>query len=227
MRPSNTRATHGSPSKTVISPVTPARGPSAYRCLRDASERSSTLPSTWPPSTSRWAPIQRTLTDARSGSGRSPGAGGRRLESEPGERRLTLPAHQEVEKGLRQRRLLGPGDHRDGIEDRPVRVLGRAKGFLHLLGTRGRVGRVDEARFDLAAGHIVQGLADVLREDELRLEPLPNSETLEALLGILAGRHGLWIADDDLGDPGIEQVGRLGDVDLRVGGFDVRERVWR
>src|SRR4029450_12015579 len=130
MRPSTTRATHGSPSKIVISPVTPARGPSAYRCVRGASERSSTLPSTSPPSTSRWAPIQRTLTRARSGSGRSPRAGGRPLESEPGERRLTVPTHQEVEKGLRQRGLLGPGDHRDGIDDPPVRVLGSARRLL-------------------------------------------------------------------------------------------------
>src|SRR5262245_62613231 len=134
----------GSLSKTVISPVTPALGPSAYSGVRNASERRSTLPSTLPPSTSRWAPIQRTLTGARSGGDRSPSAGGRRLETEPGECRLTVAAHQEIEKGLRERGMLGPGDHRDGIDDRPVRVLGRPRGRLHLLGAGGPVGRVPE-----------------------------------------------------------------------------------
>src|SRR5262245_47506894 len=173
----------GSPSKTVISPVTPARGPSAYRCVRDGSELSSTLPSTSPASTSRWAPIQRTLTRARSGGGgRAPRAGGRRLESVPGERRLTVAAHQEIEKGLRQRGLLGPGDHRDGIDDRPVRVLSRAKRFLHLLPADGCVGRVDEARLDLAARHVVERLPHVFRKDELGLEPIPESEDRKSVV---------------------------------------------
>src|SRR5262245_24699249 len=182
MRPSTTLATHGPPSKTVISPMTPARGPNAYRCVRDASERRSTLPSTSPPSTSRWAPIQRTLTRARSGSRRSPRAGGRRLEPEPGERRLTVPTHEKVEKGLREPGLLGPGDDRDGIDDRPIGVFGRSKRFLHLLGSGGHVGRVDEARVDLAARHVVEGLPHVLREDELGLEPVPDPERFEAFL---------------------------------------------
>src|SRR5262249_29575177 len=144
MRPSTTLATHGPPSKTVISPVTPARGPNAYRCVRDASERRSTLPSTSPPSTSRWSPIQRTLMRGRSGSRRSPRAGGRRLESEPGERRLTVPTHEKVEKGLRERGLLGPSDDRHGIDDRPIGGFGRSKPFLHPLGPPCHLSRVHQ-----------------------------------------------------------------------------------
>src|SRR5438874_5003781 len=57
--------------------------------------------------------------------------------------------------------MLGAGDDGHRIENRPIRVLRRAKRLLHLLGARGGVGRVDEARVDLAPRDVVERLADV------------------------------------------------------------------
>src|SRR5262245_29302080 len=110
-----------------------------------------------PPSTSRWAPTQRTFTSATRRR-RSPHACGWRLEPEAGEDGLALPAEQKIEIRLSERRLLGAAHHRGGIEHGLVGVLGGAEGFLDLLTTRRRVGGIDEARVHLSAGHVVERL---------------------------------------------------------------------
>src|SRR4029450_7282687 len=166
----------------VTSPRAPSRGPSAYRCGLAASAARATWPRRSPFSTSRWAPSQRTpgpgaiVTSVRWPPRGSARAGGRGRQAVLAEHGLTLRAAQQVEEGLGKALLLGGRHHRAGIDHRAIRVLGPTDGLLHAMGPRGRVGGVDEARVDLAARHVVECLAHVLREDQLRLDAIPQTD---------------------------------------------------
>ena len=124
-------------------------------------------------------------------------------------------------------RLLRARHHRHRVEDRPVRLLARAERLLDAVGPHGGVGRVDEAGFDLAPRHVLERLADVLGEDELRLETVPEPEGAQALLRVLAHRHRLRVPDHDAADAAVEQVLGLGQVEPRVGRLDDGEDVAR
>src|SRR5262249_49325085 len=141
------------------------------------------------------------------------------------ERGLALAAHQRIEKRLGDSRVLCAGDDGHRIEHRPIRILGWAEGLLHMLCARDGVGRVNETGIDLTARNVVQRLPHILREDELWLQPLPETDCSETLLGILTDWHRLRIPDDNFRDPSVEQVGRLCDVNLRVGRLDYGEDV--
>src|SRR5512132_2225759 len=116
---------------------------------------------------------------------RSARAGRRRLKAEATEHGPALPAAQQVQEGLAERALPGSGHERARIDDRAVRIARRKEGFLHSLGARRGVGGVDEARIDLAARHVVEYLAHVLSEDELRLQPIPETQRPKALFRVL------------------------------------------
>src|SRR5262245_52331416 len=128
MRPSTIRATDGVPSKMLTSPCRPSRGPSAYRCGSSASVARSILAETSPESTSRWAPTQRTAHGAAAVVSALLSRTGRgRLEAEAGKRRAAVAAHEEIDEGLGERRLLRPGHDGDGIHDWTIGVRGGAE----------------------------------------------------------------------------------------------------
>src|SRR5260370_1263650 len=117
---------------------------------------------------------RRDADDAR--PPRSACAGRRRLKAEAAEHGAALLTAQQIEEGLAERPLPGSGHDRARIDDRAVRVARRKEGFLHALGARRGVGGIDEASIDLAARHVVEHLAHVLSEHELRLQPIPETQ---------------------------------------------------
>src|SRR5262249_7129087 len=218
--PRSIRAMLSALPKIETSPRRPSSGPSPYRLGATERDSSATCPRRSPPSTSRWAPIQRTPGPSVIGDSglracarlRSARAGGRRLEAEAGQRRAALLAAQQVEERPRERRLPRGGHHGPRGDHPAIAVVGPTGRLLHPLGSRGRVGGVHEAGLDLPTRHVVEHLAYVLREDELPLEAVPESEGAEALLRVLARGDALGIADRDAGHPGLGEVRRLGDV---------------
>ena len=154
-------------------------------------------------------------------------AGRGRLEAEAREHRLPLGARQELDEGPAEGGLLRARHHRHRVEDRAVRLLAGRNASLTRSAPHRGVGRVDEAGVDLAPRHVLERLADVLGEDELRLEAVPEPEGAQALLRVLAHRHRLRVPDHDPADAGVEQVLGLGQVEPRVGRLDDGEDVAR
>ena len=94
----------------------------------------------------------------------------------------------------------------DRVDNRLVAAGRRDGGDRHLLRPRQRIRRVDHARVDFPARHVVQHLADVLREDELRTHGVGDPRARENLLGVAAGGAGLRVDDRDPGDSRLRQV---------------------
>src|SRR5205085_4699136 len=137
-------------------------------------------------------------------------------KSEASQDRLPIEVCEGVEERARKPGLSRAGDDGRGIDDRMVRVLRGTVDFLHLPGTRGGVGAVDEADLHLAARDVIQDLADVLRVDELALDPVPEPERAQGLLGILADGNRLGIADRDPRDARIRERSRPCEIERRV-----------
>src|SRR3989454_10038558 len=131
-----------------------------------------------------------------------------------------VAAQQPLDEGLGDRRVPGCLHDRGGVNHRPIRVFAGPERLPYALGAGGEVGGVDEAGLDLAPGHVVEGLPNVLGEHQLRLDALPQPRRPQALLRVLPDGNGLRIADDDAPHARVEEVPGMHEIDRRIRRLD-------